>query len=119
MGMTNGTTICSKHDNIMRLAEKIKDATEEVVSPSELSARMIKIFDAADEIYDFAFTAKEDGQSMENGLGSKNNQIGELYDTNADLKEEIEDLEAEIESLNSEVADLRSQAHLFALSSHN
>lgn len=64
--MTRGTTICTKHDKIMDLAY---------------------------EIISFGEDAKEDGQSMENGLKEKNKEIEELNDNLTDKQTEYDDLQ--------------------------
>lgn len=71
MGMTNGRTICSKHDEIMKLAEGIQSLCQGDVNPSDLSTLFSDIQDKAEQIDQLAADAKEDGQSMESGLDEK------------------------------------------------
>lgn len=86
MGMTNGRTICSKHDEIKTLAGEISTTLEAIIYELEgliddgIIDRLGDLKTNADSIYDLAVDAKKDGQSMENGLDDKKETIGKLED---------------------------------------
>lgn len=124
MGMTNGRTICSKHDEIRDLSERILkladgqkypdsfteeeiDALNEHIEESIILQRFLGLLkDDADTIYVLADTAKEDGQSMENGLSYKRERIEELEKEKGELETQVRKLEEEKEDLESKVLSL-------------
>jgi predicted RNase H-like nuclease (RuvC/YqgF family) len=92
MGMTNGRTICSKHDEIMTLADEIESLCEADINPSDLSNLFSDLVDKAKTIYSLADAAKDDGQSMEEGLDNKKTRIQEL-------EKEVSDMDSELRKL--------------------
>lgn len=96
MGMKHGRTICSKHDEIKTRALRIESLARggesvasftkaetqylnQLIDSNPLLQFLLKILAAeASEIYYLAEDAKEDGQSMESGLGDKRKRVREL-----------------------------------------
>ena len=102
MGMTNGRTICSKHDEIRRLASAIQSYCADEMKPSDISATFSLIQDKAEQIDRLAADAKEDGQSMESGLSDKRDRISELEKEKEELEEQIQSLEEQLEEKKKE-----------------
>jgi chromosome segregation ATPase len=99
MGMTNGRTICSKHDEIMSLASEIQFLCQDDINPSDLSSLFSDLQDKAERVDQLASNAKEDGQSMEAGLDEKRERISELEQEKEELEERIRELEEKVEDL--------------------
>lgn len=120
MGMKYGRTICSKHDEIKTRAEKISDlasvqkyvdsftdkeidALDQLVDSNPLLRSFLEaLVTEADTIYRLADDAKEDGQSMESGLGDKRERIREL-------EAELELAEVGLELAEAELAQLEGR----------
>ena len=116
MGMTNGRTICSKHDEIMTRSEKISNllsgetsvdsfsdaqavALEEVIESSmglQIFLRLLK--EESDAIYWLAKDAKRDGVSMESGLDRKRTELRELAESLSSANERIAYLSSLLEN---------------------
>jgi hypothetical protein len=126
MGMTNGRTICSKHDEILELSElifqqaegvKYYDFTEQasltlleneedhlasLLKTDPILQKVFKGFaDSAGKIYFLAEAAKKDGQSMENGLGDKRIKMREVLQRIKDLEAATEDALSRVKYLES------------------
>ena len=126
MGMTNGRTICSKHDEILELSEhifqqaegvKYYDFTEQtsfslleeeeahlesLLKADPILQKVFKGFaDSAGKIYFLTEAAKKDGQDMETGLGDKRLEMRAVL-------QRLKDLEAAAEDALSRVTFLES-----------
>jgi peptidoglycan hydrolase CwlO-like protein len=126
MGMTNGRTICSKHDEIKTLSERLAnylsmqdsvpsfsdyevETLEDVIENSEILQRFLGLLkDDADTIFHLADNAKSDGQSMENGLDTKREEITSLESQISDLKADARELSETLEEAKSRIAYLES-----------
>lgn len=117
MGMSQGRTICSKHDEIMKLAEEIQTLCSSDLNPSDISSTFQEILDKAEEIDSLAFYAKDDGQSMENGLNNKKEKLKELEQEKEELDSELrnligieelyEEAQERVEELEEELEELK------------
>ena len=67
MGMTRGTTICSKHDDIKSTAIEI----QELLDKKDANYEEYECSQLCDNIITLAEDAKQDGQSMEDALREK------------------------------------------------
>jgi hypothetical protein len=126
MGMTNGRTICSKHEEIKHLSDRLAnylsmqdyvpsfsdyetETLENTIENSEILQRFLGLLkDDVDTIFVLADNAKVDGQSMETGLDTKREKIVSLEGQISDLKSEVTDLEVTLEEANSRIAYLSS-----------
>ncbi len=89
--MKNRTTICSKHDEVIGLADEIEEL---LLSLGETDlVTQLPILSRVQNIRSLTEDAKEDGQSMEAGLDRKRDQIKKLEDRVEELKEQIMELE--------------------------
>lgn len=80
--MRQSDTICYKHDEIMKLAQKVIDLTDE---------------------------AKDCGIRMEEGLAAKRKRIDELESEVYDLQKQLQQAEKQIENLQEENAELAAE----------
>lgn len=124
MGMTNGRTICSKHDEIMELANQISGAITEDGDETEEDKELKRLIDSspilqeflsnlkelADSIFVLASDAKEDGQSMESGLDNKREKIQELEKEIEDYRKYDLGYQETIKALEEELEDLKSRS---------
>lgn len=78
MGRLKNGTICSKHDEIAKLAEKIQDLVDKCL---------------------------EDGMNMEQGLKDKRDRIDELEEENRSLREELAEAAKHIQDLEEQLQD--------------
>lgn len=126
MGMTNGRTICSKHDEIMTLSDRLThllsrqdsvpsfsdieiEYLEDTIENSEILQRFLGLLkDDVDTIYVLADTAKVDGVSMETGLGENREEIVSLKSQIFDLGIDVREREEALEEANSRIAYLES-----------
>lgn len=94
MSLKTGT-ICSKHDDIKTLADKISACCEDA-----------DVVSYAEEIADLVLKCKDDGQRMENGLDEKSKTIKDLEKELQSAHKQIDILERENSSLQDDVEQL-------------
>lgn len=136
MGMKNGRTICSKHDEIKLLSERLENLLSRQTSIDSFSDTEVETLEDTIEncpvllkflsllkedagaIYHLADNAKDDGQAMENGLNEKKDRIDKLLEDIEDIEdyqksdleyqEKIAELEGSLETANSRITYLSS-----------
>ena len=103
-------TICSKHEKIISIAEKIKnkilsedwEITGSIDSENietlqkrlkNIQAFLAEVVDYCKDIDDLAINCLEDGQAMEAGLEKKKKIIEEIEEDHKRLEDQIYDLE--------------------------
>jgi predicted nucleic acid-binding Zn-ribbon protein len=82
MGMTNGSTICSKHDSIESLASEIIGLVQD---------------------------AKNDGVDMEKKLEKRKKEVENLEDQITDLEKENDKLRDQVDELEKEISSLNEE----------
>lgn len=100
--MTYKTSICSKHDDCMKLLKRLSLNYSSVVSNIQFEDDIVEIIDLIED-------AKTDGQKMENGLDKKRDRIDELERENQVYLEEISDYEIKTKELEAEIKKLENQ----------
>lgn len=81
MGRLKNGTICSKHEDIKTLADRILDLVDKCL---------------------------EDGQNMESGLDEKKKRIEELEEENEDFKKDIAKYEQDTDELKAYIKELEA-----------
>lgn len=112
MGMTGGSTICSKHDDILRDAYSIQDSASGASKTStqeELMEIISHMEGMARDISTTAEQAKQDGQAMEDGLTRKRDHIQDIEKDYEKLEKELSALEGERDELQAKIDELQNQ----------
>jgi hypothetical protein len=118
MGMTKGRTICSKHDEILTLSERLSNilsGQKSITSFSDTEAGTLEdtidncsvlqtflwlLKGDVDTIHRLADDAKQDGISMESGLDRKRTELRELTESLETAKSRIAYLSSLLENQN-------------------
>jgi hypothetical protein len=124
--MSLGRTICSKHDEIKTISERLVnllsgqdsvasftdyeiEELKDVIENSKILQRFLGFLgEESYIIYGLADNAKEDGQSMENGLDTKREKITSLESQISDLEYDAKEREEVLDEAKSRIAYLEA-----------